>query len=265
VIFDNIELLFPREDSDFSLVHAFQSWIQDLLDRESDSISAAAGTTSSRVMILGLTQDARGLDPSVASLFDDSIELDIPTPEERYVILKTCTLNHDMAMISSEQLSAETSALESKYSQDPLEMVSMKTHGYLAADLDALCIQAAIVTGGQGRGMDQLMVQDFWEAMKGIKVSALRQSTSVQKVDPVRWSDIGGLENVKVKKKKKHVEARLSDQVCKRKVIVDLFGLLLSFHFFSFYKKLEESVIWLYKHAEAYARMGISPSKGVLL
>ncbi|KAK3817557.1 MAG: hypothetical protein J3Q66DRAFT_340287 [Benniella sp.] len=28
---------------------------------------------------------------------------------------------------------------------------------------------------------------------------------------------------------------------------------------------LEESVIWVYKHAEAYARLGISPSKGVQL
>ncbi|KAI7818546.1 P-loop containing nucleoside triphosphate hydrolase protein [Gamsiella multidivaricata] len=237
VILDNIELLFPREDGDFALVYAFQSWIQDLADQESVSQSVSSADVamnervSPRVMVLGLTQDSRGLDPSIASLFDDSIELDIPTPKERYVILKTCMVNHNMTIASvslpvagSEETKKNTGSIENR---DPLEMVSMKCHGYLAADLDTLCIQASVVANRHGRGMDQLAAEDFLEAMKSIKVSALRQSASAQKVDPVRWSDIGGLEDVK--------------------------------------KTLEESVIWLYKHAEAYTRMGISPSKGVLL
>ncbi|KAG0326428.1 hypothetical protein BGZ99_009569 [Dissophora globulifera] len=183
-------------------------------------------------MILGLTQAERGLDPAIMSLFDDTIELDIPTPEERYVILKTCILNRHMSLHSGAPAGTETTVARSTESnedsnQDPLAIVSMKCHGYLAADLDALCVRAATVADRQGRSMDRLHVQDFMEAMTSIRISALRQSASVQKVDPVHWSDIGGLEGVK--------------------------------------KTLEESVIWLYKHAEAYARMGISPSKGVLL
>ncbi|KAF9353074.1 hypothetical protein BGX26_009134 [Mortierella sp. AD094] len=244
VILDNIELLFPREDSDFALVYAFQSWIQGPFEQEeklSDSFSKPTSTSSHtsgpRVIVLGLTQDARGLDPSVMNLFDELIELDIPTPEERFVILKACTLNHDITLQSQpDQQISDKSSLTSAASGSasapnekscPLEEISMKCHGYLPADLDALCIQATIEANKSGRGMDQLVSKDFLEAMKTIRVSALRQSTSVQKIDPVYWSDIGGLENVK--------------------------------------RTLEESVIWIYKHAEAYARMGISPSKGVLL
>ncbi|KAG0227814.1 hypothetical protein BGX31_006843 [Mortierella sp. GBA43] len=226
-----VELLFPREDSDFTLVYAFQSWIQDLVDQE-NAIGAKdvqhATASSPRVMVLGLTQDVRGLDPSIASLFDDTIELDIPTPGERYVILKACAINHGISLQSARSPPSEIPSSVAAAEKDALETVSMKCHGYLAADLDSLCRQASIVAHSKGgRGMDQLTVRDFEEAMQWIKISALRQNTSVQKVEPVYWSDIGGLEGVK--------------------------------------KALEESVVWIYKHAEAYARMGISPSKGVLL
>ncbi|KAF9965586.1 hypothetical protein BGZ70_004545 [Mortierella alpina] len=243
VILDNIELLFPREEVDFALVYAFQSWMQDLMDQENQAIEGSGSTDtaiqSPRVLVLGITQDARSLDDQILSLFDDSIELDIPTPEERHVILQTCTMNHGITVqhahqadqSSTEEAIIPKSAVspESRESglKDVIESISIKCHGYLAADLDALCSQAAVIASQQGRAMNALTVQDFAEAMKLIRVSALRQSTSVQKVDPVHWSDIGGLEGVK--------------------------------------KVLEESVIWLYKHAEAYARMGITPSKGVLL
>ena len=40
--------------------------------------------------------------------------------------------------------------------------------------------------------------EDFAESMKDIKISALREKNDVKKIDPVRWSDIGGLGDVKV-------------------------------------------------------------------
>jgi len=79
-----------------------------------------------------------------------------------------------------------------------LETVALKCHGYLPADLDALCTHAAIVAHKHGRTLEKWARQDFLDGMKAVRVSALRQNTSVQKVDPVYWDDIGGLENVKV-------------------------------------------------------------------
>jgi len=213
VVLDNVELLFPREDSDFALVYAFQDWIQDLADLQTSFTLDDTSTTSPaiaataprpRVMVLGLTQDARVLDPGVTSLFDDTIELDIPTPEERYVILRACTVNHGLTLPHQRQdatlvpSSLEAQSILTPTEKYPLEIISMKCHGYLAADLDALCRQAAIIANRDDRGTDQLAIKDFEEAMHSIKISALRQSTSVQKVDPIRWSDIGGLEAVKV-------------------------------------------------------------------
>ncbi|KAF9127531.1 hypothetical protein BGW39_005798 [Mortierella sp. 14UC] len=211
VILDNIELIFPRDDRNFALVHAFQSCIQEL--KKQKSIIGSSETSHCRVLLLGLTQDARALDPSVAAVFDNTIELDIPTLEERAVILQACAANH--RMIGHPEFASA------------LKAVSLKCHGYLPVDLDALCTQAAIIAYRHGRAPESCTKQDFFDGVKTSRVSALRQNTSVQKVDPVYWSDIGGLENVK--------------------------------------KTLEESVIWLYKHAGAYSRMGISPSKGVLL
>ncbi|KAF9316230.1 hypothetical protein BG003_002188 [Podila horticola] len=228
VILDNIELIFPREEGDSAMVYAFQQWMQGVVDQDGQHIREE-GYSQPRVLIIGATQDARRLDPSIQSIFDESIELDVPTPEERLTILRTCTRNHQMHVVSHvDKDGSIPQPSRSSTERDPLERISAKCHGYLAADMDALCTQAGIVACQQGgRGLDKVDVLDFEEAMKSIRVSALRQNTSVQKVAPVYWTDIGGLEGVK--------------------------------------KILEESVIWLYKHADAYARLGIRPSKGVLL
>lgn len=145
---------------------------------------ATTNVSHRRVVVLGLTQDARALDPSVANMFDDSMELEIPTPEERSIILQASAENHQM---TGRQDFASV-----------LEAVSLKCYGYLPADLDALCTRTAVVAHGHGRNSNNCTKQDFYTGMKAIRVSALRQNTSVQKVDPVYWNDIGGLEHVKV-------------------------------------------------------------------
>jgi len=69
--------------------------------------------------------------------------------------------------------------------------------------------------------------EDIQNSFKEIRISSLQEKASVQKVESVKWSDIGGLEEAK--------------------------------------RTLEESVIWIYKHADTFQRLGIKPSKGVLL
>lgn len=69
--------------------------------------------------------------------------------------------------------------------------------------------------------------QDFIKTFDQVRVSGLQNASMAEKPDPIHWHDIGGLKDAK--------------------------------------KALEESAVWVYKHADAYKRLGIRPSKGVLL
>lgn len=70
-------------------------------------------------------------------------------------------------------------------------------------------------------------INNFDKTFDQIKVSGFQSSAMAEKPDPVYWHDIGGLVAAK--------------------------------------NALEESAVWVYKHADAYKRLGIRPSKGVLL
>ncbi|KAF9350897.1 hypothetical protein BGX34_000920 [Mortierella sp. NVP85] len=177
----NLAVMYPGD-----LLKGLKSYLESIKPH------ASAVAPRPKTMVLGLTRDARVLDPGVTSLFDDAIELDIPTPEARCVILKACTVNHGMALHHQRQnATRDPSSLEARSiltptERDPLETISIQCHGYSAADLDTLYRQAAIIANRDGRGMDRLALKEFEEAMQSIKISALRQSTSVQEVDPIR-------------------------------------------------------------------------------
>jgi len=121
-----------------------------------------------------------------------------------------------------------------------LNRLAEMTHGFVGADLAALCREAAMkalrrylpkIDLSQERipleVLEQLEVtmQDFLEAYKEITPSALREV--YVEIPNVKWSDIGGLEQVK--------------------------------------QELREAVEWPIKHPEAFKRMGIKPPKGILL
>lgn len=260
-------------------MYEFQSWIQELADLDSELLHTAppggggGGIINSthhqqqqqrrRVLVLGLTQEERLLDPTVKTLFDDSIEVDIPTPEERTVILKACTINqrihlsptppppppnhpNDDASVTTAVTTTYPAAvdtipgtdssrhLRTDFEDAAIESIAMKCHGYLAADLNALCIQAGVVAHGHGRTtLDKVQIQDFEEAMKSIRVSALRQNTSVQKVEPVYWSNIGGLENVKVKRDT-HLHSQLRFMCLYTQHIRGIYFFILFFRLFNF-------------------------------
>lgn len=122
-----------------------------------------------------------------------------------------------------------------------LEELASVTHGFVGADLEALSKEAAMnvlrktlpklkLDGEEEIPQDvleKLVVkhEDFMDALKVVRPSAMREV--LVETPNISWEDVGGLDNVKT--------------------------------------ELREAVEWPIKHPECFDRMGIRPSKGILL
>ena len=121
-----------------------------------------------------------------------------------------------------------------------LEHLAELTHGFVGADLEALCREAAMTTLRRlvpGIQMDmellppellsrlEVTADDFLEALKEVEPSAIREVFT--EVPDVKWEDVGGLEEVK--------------------------------------QMLMETIEWPFKYPELFEKAGTSPPKGILL
>ncbi|KAM5192040.1 LOW QUALITY PROTEIN: ATPase family gene 2 protein homolog A [Mantella aurantiaca] len=175
-----------------------------------------------RLLVLGATNRPHSLDSALRrpGRFDKEIEIGVPNSQGRLGILRRILLNvpHQLSM-------------------DELAKLADSAHGYVGADLAALCKEAGLnalrrklgelnsPSDSEVAGLVVITLNDFLQAMSDIRPSAMREvAVDVPKVS---WSDIGGLENVKL--------------------------------------KLKQAVEWPLKHPESFIRMGIQPPKGVLL
>ena len=175
------------------------------------------------VIVIAATNRPNSLDPAIrrGGRFDKEIELGIPNKNGRLEILYV----HTRGMPLDESID--------------LKEIAELTHGFVGADLYALCKEAAMSTlerllpNMDVKGdipstiLDNLRVtkEDFYEAIKKIEPSAMREV--FVEVNEVHWQDIGGLEEAK--------------------------------------QSLIESVEWPLKYPEAFEAVGIRPPKGVLL
>ena len=119
--------------------------------------------------------------------------------------------------------------------------LASSTHGFVGADLEALAKEAAMNVLRKmlpklnlereeqipQEVLEKLVVtrEDFLEALKVVRPSAMREV--LVETPNVRWDDVGGLDSVK--------------------------------------QELKEAVEWPMKHPEGFKRMGIRPSRGILL
>ena len=147
-----------------------------------------------QVIVIAATNMPNLLDPALRrpGRFDREIEISIPDREGRREVLEI----HMRGMPLSEDVN--------------LEEIANITHGYVGADLAALCREAAMhalrkVLPSIDFSKDyipyellsELMVEkeDFSNAFMEIAPSALREV--YVEVPDVRWDDVGGLEDVK--------------------------------------------------------------------
>ncbi|XP_058693448.1 ATPase family gene 2 protein homolog A isoform X2 [Poecile atricapillus] len=175
-----------------------------------------------QLLVLGATNRPHALDAALRrpGRFDKEIEIGIPNAQDRLDILQKL-LKKVPHSLTAEQLAH----------------LADSTHGYVGADLAALCKEAGLyalrrVLGKRPglwdaavAGSVMIAFNDFLQGMNDVRPSAMREVAI--DVPKVSWSDIGGLEDVKL--------------------------------------KLKQAVEWPLKHPESFIRMGIQPPKGVLL
>lgn len=175
------------------------------------------------VIVIGATNRPNTIDPALRRFgrFDREVDIGIPDAVGRLEILRIHTKN----MRLDDDVD--------------LEQVASETHGYVGADIAALCTEAALQCIREKMDLIDLdddeidaavldsmaVTQDhFRTALGNSDPSALRET--VVEVPNVSWNDIGGLEKVK--------------------------------------RELRETVQYPVEHPEEFLKFGMQPSKGVL-
>ena len=176
-----------------------------------------------QVVVIGATNRPDSLDQALRrpGRFDREIEIGVPDSEERQEVLEIHTRN----MPLSEDVD--------------LHKIASTTHGFVGADLESLCKEAAMRVVRRiipeikndeeipEEVLKKIVVtnDDFKSALKEIQPSALREV--LVQVPDVSWDDVGGLDDVK--------------------------------------QELKEAVEWPLKHPEKFEKFGVRPPKGTLL
>ncbi len=178
-----------------------------------------------KVIVMAATNRPHALDPALRrpGRFDREITIGIPSKEGRLNILKI----HTRHMPLTKDVN--------------LKKLASITHGFVGADLEALCKEAAMnvirrilpdinfkdnaIIPQEVLEKLQISEIDFNEGLRLVGPSALREV--LVEIPNVKWNDIGGLQNIK--------------------------------------QELNEAVDWPLKHAATFRKLGVRPPRGVLM
>jgi len=178
---------------------------------------------TSKVVIIGASNRPQVIESALRrpGRFDRELDMGIPDEQGRLEILQIKT--RDMRLAPDVDL----------------EFLARGTHGYVGADIQQLCMEAALECIRSKMGLidfdkdkvdkqilDSIVVESkhFDHAMGIVHPSSLRENQV--EVPDVHWEDVGGLEGVK--------------------------------------RELHETVQYPVEHADKYIKFGMHPSKGVL-
>lgn len=178
---------------------------------------------TSKVVVMAATNRPSVIEPALRrpGRFDRELDMGIPDEQGRLEILQIKT--RDMRLGKDVDL----------------ELMARGTHGYVGADIQQLCMEAALECIRSKMGLidfdkdqvdkkilDSIVVEGkhFDHAMGIVHPSSLRENQV--EIPDVHWDDVGGLEDVK--------------------------------------RELHETVQYPVEHADKYVKFGMSPSKGVL-
>ncbi|MFQ5804481.1 MAG: CDC48 family AAA ATPase [Candidatus Methylomirabilales bacterium] len=177
-----------------------------------------------QVIVIGATNIPNVIDPALRrpGRFDREIAIGIPDMRGRLEILQIHTRGMPLA------------------SDVDLERLAQITHGFVGADLEALCREAAMTAlRNIFPSIDfeleeipyetllqlEVTMEDFISALKEVEPSAIREVFT--EIPDVTWDDVGGLDEVK--------------------------------------RVLQESIEWPLKYADLFRHTRTRPPKGILL
>jgi len=184
------------------------------------------------LVVIGITNIPNTLDPALRrpGRFDREISIPIPDKNGRRKILEI----HTRGIPLAKDPSAGSGQVVD------LDKLAEITHGFVGADLEALCREAAMsalreimpeiefekeyIPYKKLLGLEVTM-DHFREALKEVEPSALREVFT--EVPNVKWEDVGGLENIK--------------------------------------QILKETIEWPLKYPELFEKAKTKPPKGILL
>ena len=208
---DEIDALAPKRDQSFGdLEKRVVAQLLTLMDGLEDP---------GQVIIIGATNRPNALDPALRrpGRFDREIEIPVPDQLGRREILEI----HTKPMPLTKGVD--------------LDDMARRTHGFVGADLAALCREAALQAlrrvlkktpvDQMDSGSIRVGLPDFTGAFREVEPSALRET--VISVPNVKWEEVGGLSTVK--------------------------------------SRLVEAVEWPLRYGHLFAQAGLRPSRGILL
>lgn len=216
IFIDEIDALCPKRETGISDQEArVVSTVVTLID----TLPAGEGQW---VLVLAATNKPNSLDSSIRQpgRLDREIEIGVPTAASRHDILRKILRNVRHSLTEQE-----------------ISEIAETAHGLTGADLSAVCSEAALRAmqrhlqgGSSGSDLElseeiSISLEDFAAALKLIKPSAMREV--MFEIPKIRWSDIGGMAEVKL--------------------------------------KLRQAVEWPLRHRCAFERLGVRPPRGLLL
>ncbi|EIE89433.1 hypothetical protein RO3G_14144 [Rhizopus delemar RA 99-880] len=166
-----------------------------------------------RLVIVGATNRPNSIDPALRrpGRFDREISMEPPSAEDRYSLFES---------------QIKSMPLDKNFD---LRTLANMTNGYVAADINATCREAAMlaVQRASKNLQEEVLVNmnDFVSACASVGPS-MQRGFQVQ-VEKMNWDDVGGLKEVK--------------------------------------KKLKQAIEWPLLYKESFARLGLKAPRGILL
>lgn len=193
VIVEDIHNLCPKSDN------------SDIGRRVTSSFITLMDQLPTNALIIATTNQLENLSASLrrSGRMDYEIEISVPSPAARNEILHALLMKHGVNTLSEQEISE----------------LGLDTHGYTGADLESLITKTLCSTKAR------VSYGDLVQHLTVVKPSAMRE---IQIESPnIKWSDIGGQKDLKL--------------------------------------KLQQAVEWPIKHPETFKRLGITPPRGLLM